>query len=108
MQVERIRHLDCSEPDKAGMHEYYYEYDVYWFTEEAMSLSVRSYTDEPDEADLMGINLDGETREIEVSDLSHPFLLAVHAYLLTEGKVKFNRLTDKGYEAIAALSQGES
>lgn len=105
MKVERIRHLDCSEPDKSGMYEYYYEYDVYWFTDGALSLSVRSYTDEPDEADLMGIDLDGETREVELADLSHPFFLAAHAYLLTEGKIKFNRLTHKGYESLAVLSK---
>jgi hypothetical protein len=108
MEVERVRHLDCSEPDKFGMHEYYYEWDDYWFTDGALFLLARSHTDEPEEADFMGINLDGESREIALTDLSHPLFIAAYAYLLTEGKVKFNRFTGKGYKVMDTLSPNES
>ena len=103
MQVKRIRHIDCSEPNKDGMYDYYYEYDVYYFTEGVMSLSVRSYTDEPEEADFMGIELDGETREIEIADMAHPFFLSAYDYLLAEGKLRFNRFTNNRYDPLPAI-----
>jgi hypothetical protein len=84
------------------MHEYYYEWDDYWFTDGALFLLARSHADEPEEADFMGINLDGESREIALTDLSHPLFIAAYAYLLTEGKVKiqsvhWQRVQSHGY-----------
>lgn len=90
MEVERVRHLDCSEPDKFGMHEYYYEWDDYWFTDGALFLLARSHTDEPEEADFMGINIDGESREIALTELGHPLFIAAYAYLYTFAKRDLN------------------
>lgn len=52
MHIECTHHIDASEPDEDGMHEYYYEYDMYRFTDGALCLVARSYSDEPDEAQL--------------------------------------------------------
>jgi hypothetical protein len=49
MQVECTHHIDGSEPDDDDPYSYYYEYDVYCFTEGAMRLWARSYVDTPDE-----------------------------------------------------------
>lgn len=100
MHVERVHHIECSEPDNAGMHEYYYEYDMYYFTDGPLSLSVRCYTDEPDEGSFMGIEVDGEARALEVADLKRPMLLEAMSHLRTEGKVTFTWFSGIGYEPI--------
>jgi hypothetical protein len=108
MHVERVHHIDCSEPDEAGMHEYYYEYDMYYFTDGPLSLSVRCYTDEPDEGSFVGIGVDGETRALELADLSRPIFLAAMSHLKTEGKVLFSWFSGIGYEPISVYLSDEA
>jgi hypothetical protein len=42
MNVEHTHEIDADEPDANGMHEYYYEYDDYRFTEGKKSFIARS------------------------------------------------------------------
>lgn len=102
MQVGRTHHIDASEPDEAGMHEYHYEYDIYRFVDEAACFVARSYTDQPTEAHFLGVQVDGRDRLMTDADLAHPLCLAAQDYLRGEGKVELNWLSGRGngYEAV--------
>ncbi len=60
MPVERLRHVDCGEPDASGAYDDDYEYDIYRFTDGVAYLIARSYTDTPDEAHFLNIDVDGK------------------------------------------------
>ena len=102
MQVERTHHIDASEPDDAGMHEYHYEYDIYRFVDETACFVARSYTDQPTEAHFLGVQVDGRDRLLTDADLAHPLCLAAQDYLRGEGKIELNWLSGRGngYEAV--------
>lgn len=109
MHVERTRHIDASEPDEAGMHEYHYEYDAYRFIDGAVCLAARSYVDQPEEAHFLGIEVNGRSRILVDSDLTHPLFLAAQAHLHAEGKTHLNWLSGRGngYEAVPQSQHGE-
>jgi len=96
MHIERIRHIDASEPDESGIYEYYYEYDLYRFTAGAECFVARSYTNEPDEAHFLRIETDGQPRTIVDGDLIHPLLIAAQDYLHAEGKAQLSWLSGRG------------
>ncbi|GAB2473843.1 hypothetical protein GCM10027082_26520 [Comamonas humi] len=96
MQIECTRHLDASEPDEDGGHDYYYEYDIYRFTDGALCLVARSYTDEPDEAHFLNLLEHGQLRLLADADLAHPLLLAARAHLLATGKTRLHWLSGRG------------
>jgi hypothetical protein len=60
MEVIVSHHTDCSDCDENGMYEYYYEYDIYEFTEENVSFIVRAYVDEPGDAHFLKMKGDGD------------------------------------------------
>ena len=102
MHIERTHHIDASDPDENGMHEYYYEYDIYRFTDDSICFVARSYIDEPDEAHFLRIEVNGGTRLMVDADLMHPLLLAAQAYLLNAGKIQLHWLSGRGngYEPV--------
>ena len=109
MHVECTHHVDASEPDEAGMYSYYYEYDLYRFTDESACVVARSYTDEADEAHFLRIEVGGQRRPIVGSDFAHPLFPAAQAYLRSIGKVSLRWLGSKGqgFEAVP-LGRGHS
>ncbi|WP_439858544.1 hypothetical protein [Pseudomonas syringae] len=100
--MERYHHIDASEQDKDGLYDYYYEYDMYYFTEGTLSLVARCYTDDADEANFMGIEFDGYDRALEPDDRSLPLVNAALAQLKADGKTKFFTFTGKGYQPVFA------
>ncbi|PBQ20647.1 hypothetical protein CCL09_02565 [Pseudomonas congelans] len=106
--MERYHHIDASEQDKDGLYDYYYEYDMYYFTEGTLSLVARCYTDDADRADFMGIEFDGYDRALEPDDRSLPLVSAALAQLKADGKTTFFTFTGKGYEPIFAGNEHES
>ncbi|RNF86235.1 hypothetical protein [Montanilutibacter psychrotolerans] len=102
MHIECTRQLDASDPDASGNYEYYYEYDMYRFTDGAICFVARSYTDEPDEAHFLRIELDGTPRPMTDSDLARPLFLAAQAHLHGAGKVHLRWLSGRGngYEPV--------
>lgn len=102
MHIECSRQIDSSEPDAAGMYEYYYEYDLYRFTEGPVCFVARSYVDEPDEAHFLRLELDRHPQHITDADLSHPVFLAAQAHLLNAGKAQLRWLSGRGngYESV--------
>jgi len=87
MQVERIHQIDASAPDASGRYEYYYEYDLYRFTDGPVCFVARSYADEPDKAHFLRAEINGKQRPMKHADLQHPLLLAALSYLRGAGKM---------------------
>ena len=107
MHIERVRQIDSSEPDESGLFDYYYEYDIYRFTDGPICLIARSYTDEPDEAHFLRVEINGSRRALIDSDLSHPLFLEAQSHLHSEGKVQLSWLSGRGngYESVPAGPQ---
>jgi len=73
-------------PDSNGLYEFYYEYDLYEFTQGSETLHARSYASEPEEAHLLGIEVGGQGRLLTATDLGKPLPRAALQYLREAGK----------------------
>ncbi|RYH47501.1 MAG: hypothetical protein EON54_16225 [Alcaligenaceae bacterium] len=102
MQVRRTHHVDASEADEAGIHEYHYEYDLYRFSDGVLCFTARSYVDQPDEAHFLGVELRGKSRLMIDSDLTQALFLSALDYLQAQGKTDLRWLSGRGngYEAV--------
>lgn len=107
MTMAMSHHIDASEPDVDGFYEYYYEYDVFEFTDGVMTLLVRSYSDEPEMAALMGWNKGKKSYRLTKRDLLHPLILEAAAFLRTTGKSKIDWL-DRNSRAYVSLIDPEA
>jgi hypothetical protein len=85
MKVEVSHSIDASEPGANGSYEYYYEYDVFEFTDGVTTFWARSYSDEPGKAALMARDKHG-CNFLTKRDLRHPLLLEAVAHLRAAGK----------------------
>jgi hypothetical protein len=100
MQIEVFHHIDCSTPDKNGVYDYYYECDVYQFTDGDISVTARSYDEDPEEASFMSITIDGECRGLTMADLSNPVLLSAKTHLQNKGMNDLKWFTGTSYEPL--------
>jgi len=102
MHIQRVRQIDSSDPDESCMYDYYYEYDIYRFTDGPDCFVARSYTDEPDEAHFLRAEVNGSPRTLVDTDLEHPLFLLAQHHLRSEGKVHLHRLSGRGngYEPV--------
>lgn len=92
MQVEVSHHVDASEPDAEGYHDYHYEYDILTFSEGDTAFLVRAYSDQPTEASFMARHV-GEARHLLTErDLQHPLLRQAASHLRAAGKTELNWL----------------
>lgn len=92
MQVEVSHHVDASEPDAEGYHDYHYEYDIFTFSEGDTVFLVRAYSDQPTEAAFMALHV-GEARHLLTErDLQHPLLRQAASYLRAAGKTELTWL----------------
>lgn len=102
MQIERTRHVDASEHDESDGYDYYYEYDLYCFTEGTVSLTARSYVDEPHEAHFLGVEEHGRPRTLVDADLKTALFQSARSHLRSEGKTNLRWLSGRGdgYEPV--------
>ncbi len=96
MQVVCTYHLDASEPDEAGFHEYHYEYYIYQFSDGEESFFARSYSDEPHRAHFLSAEKSGRPRPLTNKDLDSPLFLEAQAYLRQAGKTALSWLSGRG------------
>ncbi len=96
MKVECIHKIDSSEPDKNGMYEYYYEYDIYTFSYQDQVLVARSYIDDPQEAHFLSIEKGGENLLLCKNDLQCELATQAKSYLADLGKSELNWLSGEG------------
>jgi hypothetical protein len=98
MDVTVSHHIDASEPDAEGMHEYHYEYDIHEFSRAGITYVARSYVDETGTAAFLSVRQGGASRLLRSSDLTHPLLVAAVDHLRSAGKTRVDRLSDpEGY-----------
>ena len=86
MQVECSHHIDAGELDADGDYDYYYEYDIYRFTLDRLSLVVRSYSDTSAQASIHGLEEAGKSRALQFKDLQRPRVQQAKAHLQELGK----------------------
>ncbi len=72
MRVERSHHIDASQPDIDGMYEWYYEYDLFRFTEGEHTLVGRAYVDSSDKAQFLRLEEQGRIETITDAHLDGP------------------------------------
>jgi hypothetical protein len=90
MTVEVSHHVDASEADADGFHDYHYEYEIYEFTDGVRTLLARAYSDEPEMAALMRWYTGKHSYWLKKRDLHHPLFLEAMAYLRMAGKSKLD------------------
>jgi hypothetical protein len=102
MHIECTRQLDASELDEQGCYSYYYEYDLYRFTDGPVCLVARSYTDEPEEAHFLCIEEEGRRRMLVNADLKRPLFVTAQAHLRAAGKTRVRWLSGRkdGFESV--------
>ena len=92
MKVRRTHHIDASELDENGYYDYYYEYDVYEFEEDGLSIIVRCYSDTPEEANFLCTKRNGEIGGFRQEHVDTYLFKAAVEYLRSEGKSKFMKV----------------
>ncbi|MGH8446674.1 MAG: hypothetical protein ACREVL_15485 [Solimonas sp.] len=100
MKVETSHHIDASEPDADGMHEWHYEYELYRFSDGGVSLVARSYVEEPEQAHFINADVGGAARLITKRELTQPLFVEALAYLRRAGKTRIELLGVEGYTSI--------
>lgn len=108
MTVEVSHHIDASEPDANGFCDYYYEYDVFEFTDGFVTFLARAYSDQPEKAAMM-TRIEGQDHHhlLTKRDLRHPLFLKAAAYLRAAGKTDLDWL-DTNSRAYVPLTKVET
>ena len=106
VNVKITHHIDASEKDAQGMYEYYYEYDIYHFTDGDKGCVARSYSDEPEEAHFLNVSKGKRERPLRKTDLQTPLLLDAIEYLRAAGKRKLKWLSEERGDYIVIPRSG--
>ena len=94
MEVSKRHFVDAGEKDADGTFDYYYEYDVYEFSDGVKTFVGRSYTDTPEVAAFLG--RDGQF--ITNGDLVSPLFKEACEHLKKEGKTKIYFLDESNLQ----------
>ncbi|BET66207.1 hypothetical protein ASA1KI_11250 [Opitutales bacterium ASA1] len=106
MEVTKSHHIDCSEPDADGCYDYYYEYDLYRFSEAETVLVARHYFDDPD-AHFLRVEEGGVIRMVSEGDLRGSLVRMAIAHLEKEGIKDIRYLGSQGYAKIGGEAEAE-
>ena len=87
MNITKTHHIDCGDKNKDGLYGYYYEYDIYTFNFDDVTIIVRKYSDE-ESAHFLRQEKDGKKVSIKKSDLIKPSFLKSIEYLRKNGITK--------------------
>lgn len=97
MRVSVDHHVDASDTDADGFHDWYYEYDVYWFSRGGRSFVARAHIDEPGKIAFLSCELTilgfRRHRLLKAADLRSPLFKAAIAHLRDLGMTSIDRLT---------------
>jgi hypothetical protein len=107
MTVEISHHIDASDPNPEGFHDYHYEYDVYVFADGPLSYVVRAYTDQPEQASFMSVSEGTHGRLLNSKDCRTPLFAEAVAYLNGMGKTDLQWLSKStgAYRPITDLDE---
>lgn len=109
MNVEISHHIDASDLDPEGFHDYYYEYDFYVFSDGPLSYFVRAYTDQPEQAAFMSIKKGTRGHFLKPKDFRTPLFAEAVTYLQGIGKTDLTWLSQNGapYRPITDTDDGQ-
>lgn len=96
MKVEQTHHVDASELDARGRYEYYYEYDLFVFSEAGVAVVARSYNDTPKEAHFLRIEIGATSELLKRADFRRPLVIAAVKHLHALRKGELNWLSGRG------------
>ncbi|MDQ8205874.1 hypothetical protein [Pelagicoccus sp. SDUM812003] len=99
MKVTKEHKIDAGEKDSEGYYDYFYEYDIYTFTENGKKLTARKYIDD-ETAHFLRIENEGEERILTKEDLETSFISEAIEHLRNEGIEEVEYLANSGYERI--------
>jgi hypothetical protein len=104
IRVSIDHHVDASDIDAEGMHDWHYEYDVYRFSRGWRSFVARGYMDEPGKIAFLSCEVEVfgfyRHRLLSSADLKSSLFGAAVAHLQGLGMTSFDRLTKAGYVSI--------
>jgi len=111
MRVSIDHHIDASDTDADGMHDWHYEYDVYRFSQGWKSFVARAYTDEPGKVAFLSCEVKVlgfyRHRLLNAADLKSSLFGDAVAHLRGLGMTSFDRLTKaNGYVSIGDIDLG--
>ncbi|MEI5677493.1 MULTISPECIES: hypothetical protein [unclassified Mesorhizobium] len=106
MNVETTHHIDASDPDENGYYDYFYEYDIFRFSDDRSTFFARSYVDTPDEVHFLKCGPGSEERLLTARDLREPLFAEACGYLRNLGKTQINWLDrkDGGYRSVPDIA----
>lgn len=107
MHVSVDHHIDASDTDADGMHDWHYEYHIYRFSQGRKAYVARAYVDDPGkvaflscEVRLLGVR---RFRFLTSADLETSLFAAAVNHLRNLGMTEFDWLTKaEGYVPIGA------
>lgn len=102
LHIIKEHHIDQGELDPNGYYEYYYEYDLYYFSSNVSatsSLVVRHYVNE-NTAHFLRKEWFGNSKSLESQDLSSTLIIEAIDYLKSLGISNFDYLSVGGYKPI--------
>jgi hypothetical protein len=97
MRIECVRQVDASERNAEGKYEWYYEYDIYRFTEGDRTLVARSYTDTSSQAHFLRFEVEARPVRLTTQDTRDPLLRQAAGYLVSIGKKSIEYFGPEGY-----------
>ena len=92
MRVEASHHIDASELREDGTYDWHYEYDLWVFTDVAVSLVARGYSDAPSSAHFLRLEINGERRPLSIEDVSSALAVDAAAHLRGIGRTELSWL----------------
>ena len=99
MRVETSHHVDASELREDGSYDWHYEYDLWVFTDGAVSLVARGYSDAPSSAHFLRLEINGERRPLSIEDVSSTLATEAADHLRGIGRTALSWLS-RGYEPL--------
>ena len=86
IRVRRQHCVDAMGPDESGMYEFHYDYDLFEFSLGGTTLHGRAYSDEPDEAHFLTVEVAGNRDLLTSADLQSPLAQAAIRYFHRAGR----------------------
>jgi hypothetical protein len=100
MEVTISRHIDKSELRADGFYDYYYDFNLYAFSDGNIIYHARSYNDQHDEAHFINGNRNGKKFFIGNADFKTDLFIEACTYLQACGLIKLTYLDNDGYAPI--------
>jgi hypothetical protein len=97
MKVNVSQHIDKSDLSENGFYDYYYDFNVYAFSEGDVIYYARSYNDQPDEAHFTNGEREGKIFSLSDADFKTDLFIEACIYLHASAWRQLTYLGNDGY-----------